>query len=315
MSAYQVQPLDSFRLARMQMPVPCYFCEHDNAFDAIICRHCTAPMEITRVYNATQVRPAIMPTIGADGVGKSVYLGLMLDILSRQRNHTESLTNDASSIVIQKEIMSALARNSFPERTSSRAEDWRWAHCRLHQRSKKAVRSVFFVDIAGSAMLRGIESPRSYPLIAGLFEKATGVFLIMDGARLQQGDKDEEFFAMELLSHMADVRRRRDAESPSTQRAARQNHSPMPPIAIVLAKSDQIDAGWVSPRDFVQGQAPGVIRVCNDVLTQFDFFTASAAGAVATVTTSEGGTTEVPLRIEPRGIMEPFRWLMRNMSP
>ena len=89
----------------------------------------------------------------------------------------------------------------------------------------------------------------------------------------------------------------------------------MPPVAIVLAKSDQVDAGWISPRHFVLGQAPGVIRVCNDVLTQFDFFSVSAIGAVATGTAPDGSSVEIPLRVEPRGIMEPFRWLIRNISP
>ncbi|HEY6563404.1 MAG TPA: hypothetical protein VIY86_02815 [Pirellulaceae bacterium] len=313
--SYQIQPLESFRLGRYQLPIPCYLCNHDNLYDAPLCRHCTAPLDLARSFAETQVRPQIWMTLGADGVGKSVFLGTLLDILSRQRSRTEFLTNDAASIVIQKEVMAALARQEFPDRTSPRAEDWRWAHCRLHRRTRKEPLSVFFVDLAGSAILREIETPHSFPVIRGLFEKSTGVFLVMDAARIQAGDKDEEFFAMEIMSHLSDMRARQRPTSPSPTRRTRFVGPAMPPVAIALAKGDQCPACFDNPRDFATGQLPGVVRCCEELLSQFEFFGVSAVGGVATVKPPSGPSSEVPLRVEPRGILEPFRWLVRNVTP
>ncbi len=315
MTSFQVQPLESYRLGRYQLPIPCYLCGHDNLFDAVFCRNCHGPLDIARTHAETQSKPQILMTVGADGVGKSVFLGTLLDILSRQRSRTEFLTNDAASIVIQKEVMAALARQEFPERTSTNSEDWRWAHCRLHRRTRKDPLSVFFVDIAGTSMMREIEAPQSFPVVGGLFEKATGIFLVVDAARIQQGDKDEEFFAMEILSHLAGVRQRQRPAVPTNPRRTRHTTVTLPPVAVVMAKADQCPSCCESPRDYVAGQLPGVVRCCEEQLSQFEFFAVSSVGAVATVKLNKGGTADVPLRVEPRGVLEPFRWMIRSTCP
>ena len=312
-NTYQVQPLESFRLGRMKLPITCYFCGHDNAYEATTCRNCVAPMEIARNFQETQVRPVILPTIGADGVGKSVFLGLLLDILSRQRTRTETLTNDAASIVMQKEIMSALARCEFPDRTSHNPTEWRWAHCRVQQRSRKQPLSVFFVDVAGAAIFREIEFPQTFPIITSLFDKASGVFLLLDAGKVQQGEKEEEFFAMELLSYLSDVRLRH--RSDGLLERSRALGSATPPVAVILHKADLSPAAMESPQDFVAGQTPGVIRSCNDLLSQYEFFATSAVGATAEFRKPCGSIVDMPLRVEPRGILSPFRWMMRAVGP
>ena len=43
-----VLPMESYRLAQYAVQVPCYICEQGNAFDAELCRHCQAPMDLAR---------------------------------------------------------------------------------------------------------------------------------------------------------------------------------------------------------------------------------------------------------------------------
>jgi hypothetical protein len=47
-------------------------------------------------------------------------------------------------------------------------------------------------------------------------------------------------------------------------------------------------------------------------LRRFRFFAAGVAGAVA-MQNGLGGRMAVPLRIEPRGIVEPFSWLVEQL--
>jgi hypothetical protein len=85
-------------------------------------------------------------------------------------------------------------------------------------------------------------------------------------------------------------------------------------VALVLAKTDQCPAAFDDPREFIEGQLPGVARTCEELLSQYDFFAISAVGAVATVKLPNGSQAEVPLRVEPRGILEPFRWMIRSLA-
>ena len=79
-----LQPLDSYRLADYAVPVPCYVCHEGNSFDAERCRHCAAPMALAHQAQTQKIRPQMMAVLGTSGVGKTVYLGMLLDMLSRR---------------------------------------------------------------------------------------------------------------------------------------------------------------------------------------------------------------------------------------
>ena len=84
-------PLDSIRLAQYAVQVPCYICGEGNAFDAELCRHCYAPMGLAHQAEAQKVLPRLAGAIGASGVGKTVYLGVLMDMLARQPTRLQML--------------------------------------------------------------------------------------------------------------------------------------------------------------------------------------------------------------------------------
>ncbi len=116
MSRMNIEPLESYRLGRYALPIPCLLCGHDNLFDADACRHCSAPMALARsaLRQKKHTIPQVLATLGPDGSGKSVFLGVLLDILSRQRERMDFTTCDASSVALQQEAIAALRVANFP---------------------------------------------------------------------------------------------------------------------------------------------------------------------------------------------------------
>jgi hypothetical protein len=85
MTKAALQPLDSSRLVQYAEPIACYICEANNTFDAEYCHVCLAPMALSHQAVVQNVHPKMVAVIGASGVGKTVYLGMLMDMLSRQR--------------------------------------------------------------------------------------------------------------------------------------------------------------------------------------------------------------------------------------
>ena len=67
------------------------------------------------------------------------------------------------------------------------------------------------------------------------------------------------------------------------------------------------------PTSYAQRHAPGLWRVCQQRFRKHRFFAAGVAGACITRNSQGEGEHSVPLRIEPRGIIEPFEWLVENV--
>jgi len=102
--------LDSYRLAQYAVQVPCYICSGPNTFDAELCRNCSAPMALTYQAETQNVHPRILSCIGASGVGKTVFLGMLMDMLSRQPDDMQLLARGAFSITLQQTTVAALSR-------------------------------------------------------------------------------------------------------------------------------------------------------------------------------------------------------------
>jgi hypothetical protein len=306
MNTWNVQPLDSYRLGQYQLPLPCLLCGENNLIDATSCRNCTAPMEMTRIMNeAKKTRPQIIATLGAPGVGKSVYLGMLLDILTRQRERSDVTTLGTSSVDLQQTTVAALTRGEFPEPTPKNPEEWTWAHCQLSRSTRKTPLEVFLPDISGAAVVQEYEHRKSYPVIPGLVSKSTGLMLFVDSSRVQEGDKDEEFFALKLLQYFEEIQVQEAKRTKKRRKRAPNSH-----VAIVLAKADRSEECRHRTADFVRGQMAALWQHCKDQLPSHRFFAASAVGACATVKDRREFDVTIPLRVEPQGVIEPFRWLL-----
>jgi len=315
MSGQGLQPMESFRLGQYRLPLPCYLCGNDNLFDAVMCRHCAGPMALRRYAEEDKKgKPHLITTLGADGVGKTVYLGLLLDILNRQRGELEFITCDASSLSMSQVTVSSLARCEFPPVTQNDPTTWNWAHCRLQRRTRKRPLEVFFVDMAGRALLEETDRPGTYECVSGAIGKSTGTILMIDAERAANGDKDEEFFGRRILSHLADLMERR-MSAHRTRRGVRPKKGNEPhPISIVMSKADQNEACFENPNEFVRGHLPGIWKICQDRFPLHRFFACSVTTGCITRVTATGDRYVMPLRVEPRGVIEPFRWLATNFA-
>ena len=66
----------------------CLICGLENEPQTLVCAECFAPMELAVQAIRQQATPNIISVFGDSNVGKTVYLGMLLDILSK---HPEDL--------------------------------------------------------------------------------------------------------------------------------------------------------------------------------------------------------------------------------
>lgn len=293
--------LDSYRLAQYALQVPCYICEQPNMFDAELCRHCFAPMALAQQAKNLKTEPNLIATIGASGVGKTVYLGVLMDMLTRQSDMLQVLARGAFSINLQQTTTAALQRGEFPDKTPNEPDRWNWVHCQI--RSKRHTRPVELVmpDMAGEALLEEVDHPRTFQVVRSFLLKCSGAMVLIDGAKLYGGTVEQDYFTMKLLSYLIEL-----VEDPKHNWSKR-------PVAIVFSKADQCDEAFDDPNEYARRHATGLWRFCEERFKNHKFFAACVAGACGFRDTAYEGRQTIPLRIEPRGLVEPFCWLIDQM--
>lgn len=289
--------LESVRLAQYAEQVHCYVCEGANTFDSELCRHCYAPMALAHQARSQKIKPSMMAVIGSSGVGKTVYMGMLLDMMSRQTNGWQLLARGAFSITLQQSTIAALARCQFPDKTPNDPDRWNWVHCQVTPPRKRHAQEIIVPDVAGEAILEEIDHPHTYPGIRALLQRCSAAMIMVDTPRLAADGGEQDFYAMKVLTYLSEL-----IEDP---RSGWKNR----PIAIVFSKADQCESAFDSPATFASERAAGLWRHCRERFKQHQFFACSAAGACVSQLMPNGHRQKVPLRIEPRGIVEPFTWL------
>jgi hypothetical protein len=295
------QPLDSLRLIREANLVACYVCGDGNTYDAELCRKCFAPMALAHQAASQRITPSLVAAIGGSAVGKTVYLGMLIDMLSRQPERLQLLARGAFSVNLQQAAAGALARGEFPDKTPREPDGWHWVHCQIRSPVHKSPLELILPDVPGEAFLEELRHPRAYAVIHPLLVKAVGALVFVDALKLQDGSLDEDYFTMKLLSCLGEI-----DDRPKQGWARR-------PIAFVLTKADECEECFDDPPRFAESHAPRFWRHCRDRFENYRFFAVGVAGACAYRPTRHG-RVRVPLRIEPRGIVEPFEWLVRQLK-
>ena len=102
------------RLAQQAANIPCYICNEGNTFDVEFCHSCGAPMALAHQANTEKVCPRMIAVLGASAAGKTVYLGMLMDMLSRREDRFKFYARGAFSITLQQLTTTALARCEFP---------------------------------------------------------------------------------------------------------------------------------------------------------------------------------------------------------
>jgi hypothetical protein len=301
MSKRVEMPLESYRLAQYAVQVPCYICAEGNTFDAEYCRYCYAPMALAHQANSQKIRPQMVAAIGGSGVGKTVYLGMLMDMLSRRSGRLQMFARGAFSITLQQTTLAALARCEFPQKTGNDPDTWNWVHAQIRRPQQRKPAEIIIPDMAGEAILEEIDHPYTYRVIRSLLVKCSGVMILVDAPRLERGNGEQDFFTMKLLTYLTEL----DADP---KRGWRNR-----PVAVVFSKADMCPACADDPKRFAQQRASGLFKHCQERFARHAYFAAGVAGACAARQEFGVGLVQVPLRIEPKGITEPFEWLLEQI--
>ena len=297
-----ILPMDSYRLAEYSVPIPCYICGEGNTFDAELCRHCSAPMALAHQAQVQKIRPQMVAVIGSSGVGKTVYLGVLLDMFSRQPQRLQILARGAFSITLQQTVMGALARGEFPEKTPNEPDRWNWAHCQVRTAGARSPIELIVPDMAGEAVLEEVDHPHTYMGIRRFLQSCSAAMVLVDAAEMDVGAREQDYFAMKLLSYLNELE---EAGKPLWSQR---------PVAIVLSKGDQCESCFDDPAEFAKRRAAGLWQHCVERFPRHKFFAAGVAGACAPRWLRGGIRVTTPLRVEPRGILEPFEWVVGQLK-
>jgi len=294
-----IQPLESLRLIQYATPVSCFICGTDNTIDAEFCTHCAAPMALAHQVGKRKIRPQMIAVTGAANVGKTVYLGMLIDMLSRQPDRLQLLARGAFSITLQQTTIGALSRCEFPRKTPNEPDRWNWVHCEVRRPKQRKPMELIMPDMAGDAVLQEVDHPHTYRVIRAFLKRCTAAMILIDAPELKDDNRDQDYFTLKLLSYLGEL-------GDGTSSAIWRNR----PVALVLTKADQCEECLDDPAGFAEDHAPGLWQHCKERLARHRFFAAGVAGGCAAYDTFTEGRVRVPLRIEPRGIVEPFQWLL-----
>lgn len=304
MSKLAEVPIETFLLAQHAAPLECLICEHENCRSTERCRHCSAPMALAHQSESSRVRPKQIAVIGATGAGKTVYLGMLMDMLNRQTDWMKTTMRGPHSITLQQTTTTALSSGGFPEKTDSNPEHWNWVHCQCRCRRRRRPLDIVLPDISGEALVAEAERSGRYPAIRSLLTNCAGILVVVDAQQLQAGDHSEDFVAMKLLSLLAQLRE----DNRSRHRSRRERR----PLALVFTKADACDTCKDDPEEFAEAHASALLRDCTSRFPNTKTFATSVAGACA-YREGYSGRQHVPLRVEPYNIIEPFGWLLTQI--
>ena len=307
-------PLETYLLAQLAEPIACLVCEEENSSNAERCCRCATPIALARQaapskrFGASHRPPHLIAVIGAPGAGKTVYLGMLMDMLVRGVGGLRATLRGALSIDIQQAATTPLSCGMYPEKTSIDPEHWRWSHCRIEcsrqrQNNRRRATEIIVADIAGDAWVEETNHPGCRPAIPGLLQRASAVMVLADAQRLHGGDHSDNFTTLKLLSTMEEHR----------EPHSRWRRPAKPPLAVVLTKGDGCQTVLDDPTGFAEAHAEAMLRDCQARLPNTRVFGASVAGASAW-RKAAGRRRNVPLRVEPQGVVEPLGWLLTQLN-
>jgi hypothetical protein len=298
-------PLETYLLAGQAAPLECAICQHENRVSAESCHICSAPLSIARI-NAEVRRPAqLIACIGAPGTGKTTYLGMLMDMLMRQTGSLRTTLLGPHSISLQQATTTALAAGWYPDKTLRDPEHTCWVHCRVECGRRRRRSDIVFADFAGDAFAEELEHPGSFPAARAMLGKCSAVIVMTDAQRLQSGEHDDDYLSLKLLS-LIDEQNQKDKKK--LWSTARKNV----PVALVFAKADTTPACADDPVTFAENHASSLWQDCRRRFPKTKVFAASVTGATGFKLVG-GRRCRVPLRVEPQGIVEPFRWIVEQM--
>ncbi|MEK7711066.1 MAG: hypothetical protein AAB341_04140 [Planctomycetota bacterium] len=283
--------------------MPCLICEQKNSLEAVVCNTCGAPMALIQEAVAQDRDPCIVTVVGDSNVGKTVYLGMLLDMLSNRADDFEAVPKGAYSVNLQHSVVSHLSMRQFPPKTAMEVDDWHWAYYQVRRRKRTTdTYDLVMPDMAGEAIAAEVANPKTFKVIRSLLEKSAGAILLVDGALAAAGSPQPDFFALKLMSYLDGVIATRGEKKLTT------------PVAVVLSKGDYCPEVFDDPRSFAQSNLNRLWNICESRFANYEFFATSVVGALAYGSDEYDNVVPYPLHIAPRGVIEPFEWVLTKLQ-
>jgi hypothetical protein len=269
--------------------------------DSEFCVQCQAPLTLSHPpAHRQKSQPMLLAVLGPAGVGKTVYLATLVDMLFADKLPWQAVTRGAFSLHLRQETIPALAACRFPEKTPLDPDCWNWVHCELSFPRGRRMTELVVPDVSGEALLHEIDCPGSCETIRAFLAKTTKMMLLISAERLEANDREQMYFVLKLLSYLG--------ETCKEQRGRKRRLQ----LAIVFSKADRCSALFDDPASSARQRTPELWRICNREFPRHRFFATSVVGACARCTGPSTETMHVPVRIEPRGVLEPFQWLLEE---
>ena len=286
---------------------PCLICAKGNPPDAYLCAECGAPMALVHETVGQNREPSIISVIGESNVGKTVYLGFLLDMLSQRAGDFEAIPKGAFSVDLQQNVVNHMAQRCFPPKTPMETNQWYWAYYQICRTGRqKRWHDLVMPDMAGESLAAEVESPNTFSAIRSLLAKSNGLILLIDAALAGNGSSQPDFFALKILSYIDSMFK--DSKSRKKQRVKT-------PTAIVLCKSDYCPECFDNPPRFVEANLNRLWNLCQNRFDNVSFFSCSVVGSLGFATSPEHPdyVIPIPLHTSLRGVLEPFEWIIDRL--
>ena len=285
----------------------CLVCGCENEPQVMICAECFAPMELAVQAVRQETTPKIISVFGDSNVGQTVYLGMLLDILSKHPDNLTAVARGVYSVNLQESLVMHMANRRFPPKTPSEPDYWDWVYYQVDQKANGRKQSdrhcdLVMPDLAGEALAAEMAEPRTFQVIISLLGISSGLIVLIDAKQAREGNAHQDFFALKLLSYLDDIV------------GAKRDEQIQKPIAFILSKADECEDAFDDPERFARTNVNRLWNFCNTRLANFQFFATGIVGAMGHVEAEDGTRIAVPLHVEPRNVLGPFRWVFDRLT-
>jgi len=282
----------------------CLICEAINPPKALLCSTCSAPLALVHDSLAQEREPQIVSVIGESNVGKTVYLGFLLDMLSQRAGDFEAIPKGAYSVDLQQTVISHMMHRAFPPKTPMEPDEWYWAYYQIRRHSRGSCWvDLVMPDMAGESLAAEVATPKTITVIHNLLTKSAGMLLLVDAALAANGYSQPDFFALKMMSYIDSMRPAKKAKRIRT------------PTAVVLCKADYCPECFDNPRQFVKANLNRLWNMCERRFENVEFFACSAVGSLGYAAgQGEEPVVPIPLHTSLQGVLEPFEWVLNHLS-
>jgi len=289
--------------AETRVGTQCLICDTVNLVEALQCKECCAPMALVHDSLAQEREPQMVSIVGESNVGKTVYLGFLLDMLSQRAGDFEAIPKGAYSVDLPQTVISHMAQRVFPPKTPMEADQWYWAYYQIRERDPTAQWvDLVMPDMAGESLAAEVAAPKTFRVIRSLLDKSAGTMLLVDAALAANGSAAPDFFALKTMSYI------------DTMYGAKRDQRIPTPVAVLLCKADHCPECFDDPRQFVAANLNRLWNICESRFDNVAFFACSVVGSLGYGTSDqEAYAVPVPLHTALRGILEPFQWMVDQL--